>query len=125
MTQWTLFERTAQSVTVHSPPPTDDSFRRGRIADGDRKFTGDERVIGHDAGWVDRDFVYRMILERHDQIQRTSAAMSGRRNVLVHVELRQNVVQASRVVVTLVMDVDVNVAADDHWARMNDEQFEH
>jgi hypothetical protein len=71
-----------------------------------------EAVIRDETSRINGDLTYLAVSERSDEIECASETMSGAGDVLDETERRQHFRQLDRVVIVWILDVDVDVAAD-------------
>ncbi len=81
-------------------------------------------MVRNHAGWIDGDVDDVAVGEGGNEVQRSATDMRWAGNVLHEVKRRQQVGKPSRIRVSGVLDVDVNVAADDDKTVLHHELLE-
>ena len=90
----------------------------------ERYEASNQAVVRYRARWVHGDRLSVQVRASDDEVERVSERVRGPADVLHEVGGRQQVGEACRVEVGRVVDVDVEIAADDDGAAMNDQLVE-
>ena len=81
-------------------------------------------MIGDDVRRVNADACDPSVLERHDQVERVAVSMSRPRDVLNQFERRQQLSESNGGRVRQIVNVHVEIAADDDCTRLENQDLQ-